>query len=252
MFFRKIRNEKLIKNNELKVLTQKIISIYSAKGGVGRTSITLHLAKYLEKIKPLLIDLNFSNGPSDISFYLNLPRVPHLSNFIMDIEEPERAFKNCLIKPNLHEFDVIQAPPTIRQSNNVSISSLITLLDIAKTRYGVIIFDIPDRYDDLIIHLINTSTNLILVTTDEPGSVARLKELEDLLFGNPKSTIVFNKYKKGSLIKVKEMEDYFSKKIVSIGYDDRLTYRMQNKILRTDDSVLFGEGINNLVKTLID
>lgn len=249
IFKNPIKFQKLTKNiKDIKFLTQKIVSIYSAKGGVGRTSIAIHLAKYLEKQNPLLLDLNFSQGPSDISFYLDLPKLPHLSNFMMDIENPERAFENSIIKPKGYKFDVIQSPPTLRQSDNFSISTLITLIEVAKSKYGIIIFDLPHIFTDLVFHVLNTSTDLLLITVSEPGSDARLREIIDILYSNPNITVCLNKYKKSSFYKPKDLENYIEKNVVTIGYDNELLERMINGVIRVDSSSVFGEGIISLVK----
>ncbi|GAH11706.1 unnamed protein product, partial [marine sediment metagenome] len=75
------------KETGYKILVQNVISIYSAQGGVGRTSTAIHLAKLLNKLGVLLIDLNFAEGPSDISLYLQLPKLPHLSQSYQRIRQ---------------------------------------------------------------------------------------------------------------------------------------------------------------------
>ena len=64
----------LINNDYSEVYSQsKIITVYSNKGGIGKTTLAINLAKELEKVtkcKVALIDLNLQLG--DVSTFLNL------------------------------------------------------------------------------------------------------------------------------------------------------------------------------------
>ncbi|MBU2597845.1 MAG: AAA family ATPase [Actinobacteria bacterium] len=251
-FFKKIKSDKLLKDNKsFKLLTQKTISIYSFAGGVGRTSIAIHLAHYFSNYKTLLIDLNFIQGDSDLSLYLKLKKLPHLSNFLIE-DNPEKSFSNTIVKPDNYKFDVIQAPPSIRQSDNIKIKTIDNLIDIARDKYGLIIIDLPYSYSNLVMHVLNKSTDVIMVTNDNLGSISRLKEIGFFVFEKPKIIYVYNKYEKHvSLYKPKEIEGYLVEDINVIGYDDKLKYRMSKNIINTDVSTTFGEGIINLVHNSI-
>jgi len=82
------------RRNEYKFINQQIISFYSVQGGVGKTSIAFNLAWFLKdlaNIKILVIDLNFCEGPSDLSANLNLPLSHNLSLFIENISDGQDA-----------------------------------------------------------------------------------------------------------------------------------------------------------------
>ena len=66
----------------------KIISLFSGKGGSGKTTIALNLALELAKQtgkKTALIDLNFILG--ELAEFLNLPPTFNLSNMLENIEK---------------------------------------------------------------------------------------------------------------------------------------------------------------------
>jgi hypothetical protein len=67
--------------SNIKAVKQKIIIFMKAKGGVGSTTLSLFLAYIMRKMKTLLIDLNFSEGGSDIGYYLNIPKTPNMVAF---------------------------------------------------------------------------------------------------------------------------------------------------------------------------
>ena len=76
------KNESLIPMpGKVITIKQKIMVFVKAKGGVGSTFLSLYLAYEFRKLKTLLIDLNFSEGGSDIGYYLGMPKTPNMVIF---------------------------------------------------------------------------------------------------------------------------------------------------------------------------
>ena len=64
------------------VYRQRIISVWRGRGGVGCTSIALHLAYVLEQMMSvLLVDLNAMAAGSDVGYYLRLSEYPNMETF---------------------------------------------------------------------------------------------------------------------------------------------------------------------------
>lgn len=241
------------KETEYKILVQNVISIYSAQGGVGRTSIAIHLAKLLNKLGVLLIDLNFAEGPSDISLYLQLPKLPHLSKFISNQDSPVKAFNDTVVHVKKHNFDVIQTTPTLRQSDKFDVMTLMNLIEIAKRRYGIIIADLPDKYDDITLEMLNLSSSVILLATLELGAAARLKEIYHLLDPKQKIYLVINKYSGKSSITPKDLSEYLDIQITGIIENDLgLLRRMEKGNLSFFNNIIFGRAIKEIAKKILD
>lgn len=100
---------------------QQVISILGCTGGVGQSSIAMNLAHSLKDQGVLLIDLNFTGGPSDIGFYLGLPETPHLGYFFSNhyrkstevFAKTKEALDMCILSlhPRQSHFGVILSPP---------------------------------------------------------------------------------------------------------------------------------------------
>ncbi|MFH1584287.1 MAG: AAA family ATPase [Actinomycetota bacterium] len=246
---------KEVKNKETgyKILVQNVISIYSAQGGVGRTSTAIHLAKLLNKLGVLLIDLNFAEGPSDISLYLQLPKLPHLSKFISNQDSPRKAFNDTIINVKKHNFDIIQTPPTLRQSDQFDATTLMNLVEIAKRRYGIIIADLPDNYDDITLEMLNLSSSVILVATLEIGAAARLKEIYHLLDPKQRIFLLINKYSKKSSVTQRDISEYLDLPIAGVIEDDPgLLRRMEKGNLSFDDNTIFGGALKEITEKILD
>jgi len=178
-----------------KIINQQVISVFSLQGGVGKTTLAFNLAFYLKnigKLKILLIDLNFSEGQSDLSLALGLPETPNLSCYIERIADDYDAFLDSILSLKKFNIDFIQPPLSIFQSDKFGVDMLDNLIYHARNEYNFIIADIPYRYDNISLEMLNLSTVLIFLMFPSPGAVGRIKNFKRLLQGNQKKGIIIN------------------------------------------------------------
>jgi MinD-like ATPase involved in chromosome partitioning or flagellar assembly len=161
---------------KMKIIKQKIIVLAKAKGGVGSTTIGLFLSSILEKFSVLLMDLNFSEGGGDISYYLNIPRSPNILNFLNGYSKEALDNSIIQIKKNLH---VLQPPPTFDQSKKIELQDIYCITDIAKKKYHILIIDLPNHLGDLWLGAIDLADLLILISDLSIGSIGRLTKINE-------------------------------------------------------------------------
>jgi len=199
-----------IKN--IKTIKQKIIILSKAKGGVGSTTISIFLSYMFDKVKTLLVDLNFSEGGGDISYYLDIPRAPNILNFIDGYNRDSLENSVIRIKKNL---DILQAPPTYEMSRKVDLQDIYCLADIAKKKYHLIIFDLPNRFDDLVLGVIDLADLLIMVSDHTLGSIGRLIKMNNrFIYNDLEKILIVNKYSKANRLNLFEnqIEQFFNLK----------------------------------------
>ena len=199
-----------IKN--IKTIKQKIIILSKAKGGVGSTTISIFLGYVFDKLKTLLVDLNFSEGGGDISYYLDIPRAPNILNFIDGYNRKSLENSVIRIKKNL---DILQAPPTYEMSKKVDLQDIYCLADIAKKKYHLIIFDLPNRFDDLVLGVIDLADLLIMVSDHTLGSIGRLIKMNNrFIYNDLEKILIINKYSKANSLNLFEnrIEQFFNLK----------------------------------------
>jgi len=189
-----LEEETGIEIKKIRTLKQKIIIILKAKGGVGSTTISIFLGFVFNKIKTLLVDLNFSEGGGDISYYFNIPKSPSILNFVDGYNRDSLDNSVIKIKENL---DVMQAPPTYDLSKKIDLQDIYALADIAKKKYHLVIFDLPNNLDDLSLGVIDLANLLIMVSDGTLGSISRLVNINDrFLCSDLDKVLVINKYDK--------------------------------------------------------
>jgi cellulose biosynthesis protein BcsQ len=149
----KIETETNTENEKrFKLINQQIVSVLGLKGGIGKTTFSYNLAYFLKKTldaKVILLDLNLSEGPSDLSSYLKINQIPNLNYYIENFKEGEDALKKSIISTNNDEIDVLLPPLSMIQGNKLSIDLLNKLIGLMKGFYNFIIMDLPNNFNSL-------------------------------------------------------------------------------------------------------
>ena len=202
--------EKESTEENIKYLRQQIISFYSIQGGTGKTTIAFNLAWHLkdqvdEKI--LLLDLNFCEGPSDLNLNLKLEKSPNLSMFIEKISEGVNYFNESVITLSDYNIDILQPPLSIYQSDKLNVDMLGSIIYSARNKYNIIIADIPFRYDNISLEMLNLSTISILVLSADINLVSRVDSFQKFLPSDQKKGVIFNKVISGE---IQNMEKYIN------------------------------------------
>ena len=197
----------------IKAIKQKIIVFTKAKGGVGSTLLSIFLGFTFRKLKTLIIDLNFSEGGGDIGYYLSIPKSPNMINFLDGYSRSAMDNSTFNIKDNL---DILQSPPTYTLAKKVELYDIYTLVDVAKKKYHLIIFDLPNYINDMYLGVMDIADIMVLVSDCTIGSIGRLinmnkkfiyDDLEKILVinkSNNDSEIIFNKSQLRQFFNVKE------------------------------------------------
>ncbi len=184
------------KTDDYRFISQQVISFYSIQGGVGKTSIVFNIAWYLKDIikgKILIIDLNFCEGPSDLNINLGLDPTPNLSMFIERIVQGVECFDKSVVSLDIDKIDVLQPPLSIYQSDKFNIDMLESIIYHARNKYDIILADIPFRYDNISLEMLNLSTTSILVLSPNIRLVPRVYDFKKFLPHYQKKGIIFNK-----------------------------------------------------------
>ncbi len=206
----KMENETRGNNfSEIKFINQQVISFFSVQGGSGKTSLAFNFAWYLKNlknIKILLIDLNFNQGPSDLTSFLNLPVIPNLSLFIEKISNGYQALTESIVRLDNLNIDILQPPLTLHQSDKFDVDMLDCLIYLGRNNYNFIIADIPFRFDNICIEMLNLSTISLLVLNPNSGTIVRANEFKRLLPEYQKKGIIVNNVTGEHNYKIKDLK----------------------------------------------
>ncbi|MGM0366703.1 MAG: AAA family ATPase, partial [Actinomycetota bacterium] len=195
-------------NLPVRAIKQKIIVFAKAKGGVGSTILSIYLGFCFRNLKTLLIDLNFSQGGGDTSYYLNIPKFPNIVNFTSGYNG--KSIKESIINYK-DGFDILQAPPTVDLSKMIELQDIYSMVDIVKKKYDIIIFDLPNILNDLNMGVIDLADILVMVSDSSVGSIGRLSELnKQFEYNDLHKILVLNKQNPERKAEIREYYKVFS------------------------------------------
>ena len=235
----------------MKVIKQKVIILTKAKGGVGSTTMSLYLSSALKDFSTLLVDLNYNEGGGDISYYLGTPKSPNILNFLDGYNR--ESLENSIIKIN-NNLDILQSPPTFDQSKKIELQDLYCLTDIAKKKYHLIIFDLPNQLSDLWFGVIDLADLVILVSDFTLGSIGRLLKINNkYLYKGLEKLLVFNRYQKQNGFNPLDsyINDFFElKNYIFIEEDESLRKKVDYSNLDFDNMTKFHNFSDKVLELL--
>ena len=172
---------------DYRFLRQEVISFYSIQGGTGKTSLVFNTAWRLKEKdmgKILVIDLNCCEGPSDLTLNLNADKWWNIGDFIDETLEGKGNI--CKNVPDIEGIDILCPPLSLYQSERLSVDMLDSIIYSSRNEYDLIIADLPFRYDNISLEMLNISTASVLVLSPDMTFIPRIKAFKKFLPVNQK------------------------------------------------------------------
>lgn len=218
-FFEAIKKLVTEMNEPVKRNKCKIISVFSNKGGIGKTSLATNLALELAKITKeniALIDLNFQMG--DITTFLDLKPSFNISYMLENLDKINETFLlSTLERYKSTSLYVLADPPYFKQADNIQPRQITRLFDTLKETFSYIIVDAEASFDGKNIAALDNSDLIMLVTVANLPALRNtqrcLELFEKLGYDKEKIKIVVNRYMENDEIKEVDIEKVLSKDI---------------------------------------
>lgn len=218
-FFESV-NKLLSEFNETKKTNNcKIISVFSNKGGIGKTSLATNLALELSKITKeniVLIDLNFQMG--DITTFLDLKPSFNISYMLENLDKINETFLlSTLERYKKTSLYVLADPPYFKQADNIQPRQITKLFNTLKETFSYIIVDAEASFEGKNIAALDNSDLVLLVSVANLPALRNtqrcLELFEKLGYDKEKVKIIINRYMENDEIKEADVEKVLSKKI---------------------------------------
>lgn len=199
--------------------TSKIITIYSNKGGIGKTTIATNLAVELSKAtgdKVALIDLNLQLG--DVSTFLNLNPSFDVSYTIKNlIAKKENTILNAFEKYRDTNLFVLSDPNYIEESESISPQQIDELFKMLRRMFPYIIIDMSSNIDPNSLKILDNSDWILFSTIVNIPAIRNcqrcLNVFKSRRYPNNKVKIILNRYMENDEIKPEDIETTLGEKI---------------------------------------
>lgn len=197
----------------------RIITVYSNKGGVGKTSIATNLALELAKISKenvALIDLNFQLG--DVTEFLDLKPSFNISYMLKNLDKINEDFiLSTLEKYKDTNLYVLADAPFFKQSDNVTQSQILKLFEILRDTFSYVVVDTSSGFDSKAMAVLEHSDLIFLVTIVNLPALRNcqrcLELFEKLGFNEDKVQILINRYMENDDINATDVEEVLGKSL---------------------------------------
>lgn len=155
----------------------KSLCLFSGKGGVGKTILTLNLAAVYSQINKhvLIVDLDLSSG--GIALATNKVFDKTIYNFVDDYNNNRfKDFNDYVVKYN-ENIDIMPSPKDPRQASKIDSKYIEILLDKAMFHYDMVLIDTNHNLNELNLVVLDAADNILFVMENDPMDLKNMKSL---------------------------------------------------------------------------
>jgi pilus assembly protein CpaE len=196
----------------------KIVSVFSAKGGVGCSTIAVNLAIALQQhsaIKVAIVDTSLQFG--DVGVLLNLYASRTIADLASNADELDEELIADVFIPHSSGVKALLAPPRPEMADTVTPPLVADVLGQLRNQFDIIIVDTGSTLDDVVLNVLDLSDKIIVVTTPEIPAIKDAKLFfevtEALEYERERIMFVLNKADKRVNIRAEDIEANIKYKI---------------------------------------
>lgn len=253
------RKERIIPKTQEEIKS-KVITVFSTKGGVGKTTLVSNTAVAIaretgSKVAILDLDLQFGN----IGVFLNVP----VKNTIIDLVKESNEIDCKLIEEYLvthySGVKILLSPVKPEYAEFITASHVEKIIKCLKENYHYIIIDTPNNLNEVTLTSLDMADKILFVTGLDLPTIKNTKQgleiMESLHYSKDKLNIVVNRSNEQFGIKNKDFEDTVKYHIwASVPDDDQTVVTSINKgfpFVLTRSETKIAKSIIDLVHELI-
>lgn len=208
-------------NNEDKKIinNSNIISIFSNKGGIGKTAIATNLAVEFARQtreKVVLVDLNLPLG--DVTTFINIkPSISITSAVENATHNGAEAVLNACKQYKDTSLYVLAEPIYMEESHTMTPTHIYKLFEYLRESFTYILVDVGTNIDKMNLKILELSDLILLVSIVNLPLIRNCQRCLDLFnnlgYDENKTKIVINRYLENDEIKTEDVEKVLNQKI---------------------------------------
>lgn len=206
------RKEKVSVPRQHEQIKSKVITVFSTKGGVGKTTIASNLAVCTArstKKKVALLDLDLQFG--DISIMLNVSVKNTISDLIKEIGQLDGSLMEDYLVTHFSGVKVLPAPIKPEYAEYITGNHVEKIINTLRESYHYVIVDTSANFHETALTSLDMSDRILFVSTLDLPTIKNVKAgldvMETLHYPKEKINIVLNKASEQYGIKYKDFEN---------------------------------------------
>jgi pilus assembly protein CpaE len=210
-----------------------VITVFGAKGGIGKTTISTNLATALvQKTNQSVVVLDLDTRFGDVAILMDIP----VERSIADLAIPEEEITRELLQECIytHNTGVAILPAPIRPTDwrNVHAGHIERIVNLLCQTHDYVILDTPGTFNDIVARALELATIVVLVATVDMAALKDTLLAIDMLrswnFPQEKIKLVINATNDASNVQPNEVKRMLGRDVFwSIPYDRNISSATQ-------------------------
>jgi len=199
----------------------QIITVFSTKGGVGKTFVAANLAVALAQHtgdKVVLVDLDLDFGNAALALNI-IPRYT-ISDIINEIRNLDQDLIESYLIPHRSGIKVLPANAQPQMAEFINSEHIELILRVLQSAFDYVVIDMPARFSEPVNPAFQAADMLLLITTPEVATVRNIKAslvaLNELNYPKAKVKVILNRMEPRGEIKPKDVETTLNHNLYSI------------------------------------
>ena len=215
------------------VAAGSVITVFGAKGGIGKTTISTNLATAIvQKTNQSVVLVDLDTRFGDVGILMDIPVERSIADLAIPEEEISREMvQECLYQHNSGVF-ILPAPIRPTDWRNVHAGHIERIISVLTQTYDYVVLDTPGTFNDIVARSLELASMVVLVATVDMASLKDTLLAIDMLrswnFPQEKIKLVINATNEASNVQPQEVKRMLGRDVFwSIPYDRNISTATQ-------------------------
>ena len=196
-----------------------VVTVFSPKGGVGRTTISTNLAVALHQStgKPVvLVDGSLPFG--DIAVILNMsPKAKTIADLVGSFDQVDAEILESVLVQHSTGIKVLLAPPTPEAAELITGANIKKILETLREHYAFVVVDTWPSFQEQVLTMLDVADVILTLMTLEITSLKNVRVFMDIVeklgYDEHKVQLVANRNDSSGGIKTSDVEASLGRQI---------------------------------------